>query len=337
MPAAASLLERRLRSLLTAHEVTGAAMALVHDDVIDVAAAGVKDVDTLQPVRHDTVFDAASLSKPMVAYAVLQLVDEGVLDLDEPLSGSWAPPVSKDPAAARITTRHVLTHTCGLQNLRGKDPLRIYFEPGSWFSYSSEGFAYLQSALQSRTREQLEPLLRRLVFEPLGMHASSFEWRPHFANVAAQPHIDGRRLAKHQPHAASASYSLQTTAADYARFIAAVLRGDRLQPSTHRSWLAAHVNVPKDAVLHLEPTPPRTDPAIGWGLGWGVEPQAGTFFQWGKMQGVRAFAMGSVARCTGFVLLTNSNTGLRLMEPLAGDVLPGAHPAIGWLEANVTE
>ena len=337
MKSANDALEERLRRLATADDVTGAALAVVRQGVIEIATAGVKDVDTLQPVRHDTLFDVASLSKPLMAYAVLQLANQCVMDLDEPLAGMWRPPVADDPAAARITARHVLTHTCGLQNLRGKEPLRMFFEPGAWFSYSSVGFAYLQSAIESRTKERLEVLMQRLVLEPLGMHASSFEWQPRFDSVAAQPHEDGQRLAKHHPPVASASYSLQTTAGDYARFVAAVLRGERLAPATQRSWVTAHVQVPRGAVVHLEGTPPQVEPGIGWGLGWGVEPGAGTFFQWGKMEGVRAFAMGSVAQQTALVLLTNSNRGLRLMAPLAQEVLPGAHPAIGWLLANVTE
>ncbi len=337
MKSANHRLEQCLRSLTAAGDVTGAALAVVRDGGIDIATAGVKDVDTLQPVRDDTLFDVASLSKPMVAYAVLQLVDQRVLDLDEPLAGMWRPPVADDAAAARITARHVLTHTCGLQNLRGKEPLRMFFEPGAWFSYSSVGFAYLQSAIESRTRERLETLMQRLVFAPLGMASSSFEWQPRFDSVAAQPHEEGRRLAKHHPLVASASYSLQTTAGDYACFVAAVLRGERLAPWTQRSWLMAQVQVPKGAVIHLASTPPEVDAGIGWGLGWGVEPGAGTFFQWGKMEGVRAFVMGSVAQQTAVVMLTNSNRGLRWMAPLVGEVLPGGHPAIGWLLANVTE
>jgi CubicO group peptidase (beta-lactamase class C family) len=337
MQAANHALERRLALLLQAHGVTGAGLAVVRGGAVDVACAGVRDVDSGAPVRLDTVFDAASLSKPMVAYAVLQLADQGVLDLDEPLAGIWRPPVANDPAAQRITARHVLTHTCGLQNLRGKEPLRMHFAPGAWFSYSSVGFAYLQSAIECRTKERLEALMQRLVFAPLAMQSSSFEWQPRFDALAAQPHDDGRRLTKHRAPVGSASYSLQTTVGDYARFVAAVLHGERLQPSTQRSWLAPHVRVPRGAVIHLESAPPQEDPAIGWGLGWGLEIAAGTFFQWGKMEGVRAFVMGSVARQVALVLLTNGNAGLRLMAPLCGDVLPGPHPALAWLLENVTE
>ncbi|WP_307692836.1 hypothetical protein, partial [Variovorax boronicumulans] len=74
-----------------------------------------------------------------------------------------------------------------------------------------------------------------------------------------------------------------------------------------------------------------------WGLGWGIEATDGTFFQWGKMDGIRAFAMGNPTTQSAVVLLTNSNRGLRLMDAAAEATLPGKHPAFRWLRACVTE
>jgi CubicO group peptidase (beta-lactamase class C family) len=329
-------LEEWLEPLLAARSVPGAALALVRQGEVEVFAAGVRDVESGEPVSASTVFDAASLSKPMVAYAVLQLADAGVLDLDQPLSQLVPPLVPDDPLAGRITFRHVLTHTCGLQNLRGKDPWRMYFPPGARFSYSSTGFMHMQAAIEARTGEVLELTLRRLVFVPLGMRSSSFQWQDRFARHVASPHENGERLDKHRPLAASASYSLQTTAGDYGRFIAAVLQGAWLRQATWREWFKPVVHVPRGVAVHLDAEPAETEDDVAWGLGWGVEPSRGTFFQWGKMDGVRAFAMGSVAAQAGLALFTNANTGLRLMADVAALALPGTHPAIGWL-ACVTE
>ena len=116
----------------------------------------------------------------------------------------------------------------------------------------------------------------------------------------------------------------------------AVLHGAWLRQATWREWLVPVAHVPIGAAIHLEPEPAATEKDVAWGLGWGVEISRGTFFQWGKTDGVRAFAMGSVAEQAGLALFTNGNTGLRLLEDLTGLVLPGAHPAIVWL-ACVTE
>jgi CubicO group peptidase (beta-lactamase class C family) len=78
-------------------------------------------------------------------------------------------------------------------------------------------------------------------------------------------------------------------------------------------------------------------PSVAWSLGWGVEPDAGTFFQWGETRGIRAFSMGSRAARVGVVVLSNGETGLRAIGPLLAEVLPGEHPAVGWLRACVTE
>lgn len=330
-------LELRLQSLLELHSVSGACLAVVRNGSIEVAAAGMRDVATGEAVTKRTVFDAASLTKPVVAYAVLQLVDTGVLDLDQPLTDFVRPVVPNETAVSLITARHLLTHTCGLQNLRDDDPLRMYFEPGSWFSYSSVGFMYLQLAVETRTGESLEATLRRLVFEPLGMGSSSLQWQERFAGLEAAPHEDGERVDMHRPPSPNASYSLKTTAGDYGAFVAAVLRGDRLNERTWRDWLTAAVMVPQGAIVQLDSAPKATEPGIGWGLGWGVEPSGGTFFQWGKMTGARAFVMGSPAQQRAVVLLTNSNTGLRLMHDIVQDVLPGEHPALKWLEDGVSE
>jgi CubicO group peptidase (beta-lactamase class C family) len=330
-------LTSRLQSLLSAHSVTGASLALIRHGVMEIATSGVKDAATGDPVNTQTVFDAASLSKPVVAWAALQLADAGVLDLDEPVCLYARRIVPEDAASALITARHLLSHTAGLQNLRTKnEPLRVYFQPGARASYSSIGFMYLQAAVEALTDEPLEATMQRLVFEPLGMGSSSFEWQEKFSLNTARPHESGKPLDKHLPQVGNASYSLQTTAGDYCAFVAAVLKGDRLNASTWKEWFTVRGRVPKGAAVYLERTPPDTEPDVGWGLGWGVEPTSGTFFQWGKMDGVRAFVMGSLVEQAGFVLLTNSNTGLRLVKDLTQDVLRGQHAAVDWLKC-VTE
>jgi hypothetical protein len=119
--------------------------------------------------------------------------------------------------------------------------------------------------------------------------------------------------------------------------LAAGLQGAWLRQATWRAWLKPVVQVPRGAAVDLEEPPGPIEDDVAWGLGWGLEAGGANFFQWGKMDGVRAFALGSVAQQAGLALFTNGNTGLRLMEDVAGLVLPGEHPACGWLAACVTE
>ncbi len=139
---------------------------------------GVANAATGRPVTAETVFEAASLTKVVASYVVLQLVDEGLLDLDTPLSEYFDySRIAGDPAAQRITGRMVLTHTSGLPNWATgpsspefeTTPVSTTFEPGTQWSYSGEGFYYLQKTVESLTGKSFEQLVRERVFERFGM------------------------------------------------------------------------------------------------------------------------------------------------------------------------
>src|SRR6184192_2249052 len=126
--------------------VPGLAMGIVRDGkIVGTTAEGVRNTASAVPVDDDTVFEAASLTKPVFAYAVLQLIDAGVLSLNDTLSAYVPEYLPDDPRATTITVRSVLSHTTGLPNWRNEsNPLRTYFAPGARFSYSGEGFVWLQ-------------------------------------------------------------------------------------------------------------------------------------------------------------------------------------------------
>jgi CubicO group peptidase (beta-lactamase class C family) len=325
-----------VEALITAAAVPGLSMAAIHSgDPPTLTVAGVRNAASGLPVDTQTIFDAASLSKPVFAYAVLQLVDAGVVSLDTPLAQLWPNYVAGDPRAAAITVRHVLSHSSGLPNWRSADvPLRTYFAPGERFSYSGEGFVWLQHAIEAATGEAIDALLRRLVFEPLQMLRSSYLWEPAFDADYADPH-DATRVpdAKKKPTAVNTAASLQTTADDYARFLQAVLSGTRLQPQTARLWLTPQVPLRHRCVQCLAGNLPEADIGLAWGLGWGLEPRSGTFFQWGDNDRGRfkAFAIGSLQQGTACVVFSNGFNGMAIMPELIAETFPGPHPAFAWL------
>jgi len=315
--------------------VPGVCLAELHGgEAVQLSAYGVRNAATGESVGVRTVFEAASLSKPVFAYAVLRLVDAGQLSLDEPLATEMPGYVRGDPRADAITARHVLMHMTGLPNWRSdRRPFRTYFAPGDRFSYSGEGFVYLQHVIERRTGEPLDTVMRRLVFAPLQMTDSSLVWQTRFDADYADPH-DGtpKAGAKLKPAAANAAYSLQTTAADYARFVQAALAGTQLDPSTAKLWLTPVVNVPKGRFESLEPEgAAELDRRVAWGLGWGLEPEEGTFFHWGSNDGFTAYAIGSQALGKGLVMFTNGDNGLSLAAAIVEAVLPGPRPSLTWL------
>jgi CubicO group peptidase (beta-lactamase class C family) len=305
-----------LSQLMTDARVPGVSMALIRNGKMPVPVqAGVRNVTTAAPVDADTVFASASLSKPVFAYIVLQLVDAGVLSLDTTLASLAPDVVVDDPRAAVITVRHVLSHTGGLPNWRGKNPLKTSIEPGERFSYSGEGFAWLQKAVEAATGEGLEVLANRLVFRPLRMTRSSFVWQPVFDFNFADGHDGlGAPVPARKGTNAHAAFSLQTTPADYARFVHAVLTGARLKPATARRWLT-----------------PEQDQRIAWGLGWGLEPDRGTFFHWGDNGRFKTFAIGSVKARSALVIFTNGANGMAIVPDIVEQWLPGDRPVFKWL------
>lgn len=320
-------LERTLPALMDSGGVPGLAIARVEDGRVRWARGfGVVDGPGSAAVDEHTVFEAASLSKPVFAYAVLRLAERGVLDLDRPL---WEylpePELADDPRARRMTARMVLSHTTGLQNERmGDGRLALAFAPGERFRYSGEGYAYLGRVLECVAGTPLEELMRREVFAPLGMTRSSYTWRDGFAANAAIGHGGfGEPRTPTRPRAPRPPSSLHTTAHDYARFLAATVRGTGLRPATRAAAIAPQVDVAE---------------GVGWALGWSVESAESRPLLWhhgdNSNSGFTAFAMADPARGAALVYFANSTTGLGIAGEVltrAGGAFAGSHPAVAWI------
>ncbi len=331
-------LERLVPRLMKDGDVPGLSLAVVRDgQVVYRRAFGVQDAGTGVPVDDGTIFEAASLSKPVFAYAVLKLADAGRLDLDAPLAKYLPGDYVEDLRLRSITARRVLSHTTGFPNWRPEgQPLRIHFEPGERFSYSGEGFVYLQKAVENLTGQTLEALMRRLVFEPLRMTSSSYTWQNRFNGRKARGHdVIGSPLGLRRPAEANAAASLQTTGLDYARFLAAALDGFGLRKETAALMLHPQIHVDEGCqnCVNNKPTG-RLSPEIGWGLGWGVqETEDGpSLWHWGDNgSGFHCYVAGFPRRRLGVVVFTNGLGGHGIIPDVVVAAVGGRHPAFAWL------
>ena len=153
---------------------------------------GAANAEEKNPVTDETIFEAASLSKIVTAYAALKLVDEGKLDLDRPLNQYLGNnyDVPNDQRINLITARHVLSHSSGFPNWRPQDStnLPILFKPGEKFSYSGEGFVYLSKVMEKITSVKFDEYIKKTVFDPLQMKQSSFIWLDSYKTLHVYRH-----------------------------------------------------------------------------------------------------------------------------------------------------
>ena len=318
-------LERTIPIVMDSGGVPGLAIAVIGDTgIVWSHGFGVRNVETGETVDANSVFEAASLSKPVFAYAVLQLVDQGLLALDTPLARYYDyPDIAHDSRHNLITARMVLTHTTGFPNWRPRGgQLTIGFEPGSEFSYSGEGFGYLQQAVMHLTGQPLQDIMEHLVFVPLGMVNSSYVWDDRFEENLAMPH-DGEghvaRKGRPGPGRGHAAATLHTTAPDFARFMVAVMNGSRLSDS-----LAAAMLRPQAVV----------DSGVTWGLGIGLEENevGHAFWHWGDNTNYKAYMIAYPSRRVGVVWFANSDHGQDILASMLAHTVGGTHPAAIWLD-----
>jgi CubicO group peptidase (beta-lactamase class C family) len=332
-------LEQGIPQLMKESGVPGLSIALIRDGaVVWRHGFGVTNSKTKEPVTDGTVFEAASLSKPVFAYAVLKLVDAGKFDLDKPLNqylpGNYD--VGDDPRLGQITARRVLSHTTGFPNWRPRGAaLKIHFTPGDRFSYSGEGFVYLSKVIEQVTGEKFEDFMKKTVFDPLGMSGSSYVWQERYETLETFRHNSlGEVTGRNKPSNPNAAASLQTTAQDYGRFVSAVLNGEGLKNETIKQMLTSQIQVSALGTNTTGGAPTKLSTAISWGLGWGLQSTADgrSFWHWGDNGDSKAFIVGYERQKFGVVYFANSSTGLSIAREIVDLAVGGDQPAISWLK-----
>jgi len=335
----AARLEKEIPRLMKEGDVPGLSIAIIRDgSVLWTRGFGVKSAATKEPVTDDTVFEAASLSKPVMAYAALKLVDAGKLDLDKPLSQYLDQPyIVGDDRLQLITARRVLTHTTGFPNWRPKGQLlKIIFPPGERFSYSGEGFVYLQKVVERLTGQTLDDFVRATVFEPLGMTSSSYVWQPKYETLKATGHdAGGNATERRKPVEANAAASLQTTSQDYAKFVIALMNGAGLKPQTSKAMLSPQSQV-DEGCSNCVSRPPsgKLSPFLAWGFGVGLQQTKDglSFWHWGDNGDVHCYVVGYPKQRLGMVVFTNSGNGHSIIPEIIAEGLGGFQPATAWIK-----
>jgi CubicO group peptidase (beta-lactamase class C family) len=347
--------------LMRLANVPGLAVAEVGGGRVDVRGYGVCRTGTEDAVTEGTVFEAASLSKPVFAYMVLGLEREGVIDLDRPIGEYLTLPNPDDPRGRDITARHLLSHSGGWRNWRfaREHLLTDDFDPGSRFSYSGEGFAFLSRVVELLTGRAWPGLVRERVFVPLGMESSAWVWHPSLDGRLASPH-SGRGEPQESYNARTAR-AFRALEAEWGRPLEEWTTADveraftRLNPDqppfpnftvpNAAASLSTSVRDYGTFIRHLltdgapilarmmEPQV-RLNEALRWGLGIGLEQMEDgrtLFWHWGDNPGFKNFVVGDPAAGRATVVFTNANSGRGVYERVVRDRTGTDHPAFLWI------
>jgi CubicO group peptidase (beta-lactamase class C family) len=276
IPSGAAI-DAEVGNIMTQTHAKGMAVAIIdHGKVGYIHAYGVRNAKG-DPLTTDTVMYGASLTKTVFAYAVMQLVDRGKLNLDTPLKDdldkplpSYGPdPVFPDKRAPykdlandsrweKITPRMCLDHSTGFSNFWFIEPdqkLHIHFEPGTRTSYSGEGFMLLQFVIEYGRKTQGLGLdlgdLTKANFDRLGMSRTSLVWRDGFAsNLADGWNDQGQPQGHDQRSKVRVAGSMDTTISDLPKFVAALVRGDGLSAASRAEMTKPDLHI---TTAHLWP------------------------------------------------------------------------------------
>lgn len=196
---------------------------------------------------YNTLFNVASLTKPITAIVTLKLISQGKWNLDEPIYKYWIDPdVAKDPNVKKLTTRHILSHQTGFPNWRfmnTSEKLDFQFTLGTKYQYSGEGFEYLRKALESKFKKTLDQLADELIFKPLKMDDTSFYWTKETdeSRFAIGYNADGIPYKTFKNKTACAADDLLTTIEDYGKFLVSVMNSEGLSKKVYDDMLSNQV------------------------------------------------------------------------------------------------
>lgn len=297
-------------------EVPGIQVVHSKDNVSHSYVWGVLKNGEPAAVSRETVFQAASLTKVVTAYAFFQLVDRGIMNPDTPLYRYYTyDRLGGNPEAQTITARMVLTHHSGLMNWEGNvgtkewraSPLHLLFKPGTKYSYSGEGFFFLQLAMEAAAGKSFESIIEDRVLKPLGMTHSRIVWNDALLSNIAFGHLDGmepRALGKYR--SVNAAYTLYTTADDYSLFVQKALnKGIGLKPVTH------HLMISKAADVSKGDQPSPDDAHVPIALGVRIQYNETGTWLWhtGSNPGFRCFFITNPDTGESLTAFMNSESG----------------------------
>lgn len=318
--------DERIPGWLAKHDVPAAAVALISNGQIAwVRAYGEQSAGV--PTTPDTLFNVASLTKPITAELILRLASAGQLSLTEKMSDYWLDPdLAGSPWHVTLTPTIALTHRTGFENWRPNDgPLKFQWEPGTRTGYSGEGFNYLGRYTERKLGRPFEELVREHVFKPLGMRNSFFTSHPALSGrVAMVQGPDGTRRLPDVQTTWNGADDLHASVGDYARFMAAVMKNDGLSPAIAAARGRTFENMVAMACPREKIAAELCPKSVAFGLGWVAydNGQELVMMHGGGDWGERTLAFYVPARRFGLVIFTSGANGQKVIRDTVAALYP---------------
>jgi len=297
------------------YDIPGVSLALIKDGkLVYHKTYGVRNTMTGDKVDDNTLFEAASITKPVFSLAVQKLAERGVIDLDKPLY-LYLPykDIESDERYKLITARHVLTHRTGFPNWRWMNAdgkLNIRFTPGTAFNYSGEGFEYLKLVVEKITGKKVEQVLQEEVIEPVGLYHTFFSKNDSLQRVVANGHVDKQPTPAELPEQPGMAWSMHTEAKIFTRFMLYLLEGKGLKSSTYDTIFSKH----SEYDFTNAPYKPTVPTYMGMSFEIRETPFGKTFGHGGNNGDFKCHFEVYKDLKMGYVIFTNSNTSDKLLE-----------------------
>ncbi len=299
--------------------IPGVSLALIRDGKLFYQKTfGYKNNFNKELVDSATLFEAASITKPVFSYVVLRLAERGIIDLDKPLA-QYLPfeDLEKYPEYKKMTARHVLIHKTGLPNW-GRE---MKAAPGEKYGYSGEGFEYLKRVLVKITSEEADKLIEEELKVPQGIDHMKFREDAQLVKVVATGHIDESPTVRDLPKKPGMAWSMYTEAAEFSKFAITLLDRKGLKEATFQEMLKIQSVYPED-----EKRDKNAEEGMGLGVALRYSDYGKVFGHGGNNGDFKCMFEVYEDLGMGYIIFTNSNTGDSLTNDLAQILVEGRNP-----------
>ncbi|WP_299523259.1 serine hydrolase [Winogradskyella sp.] len=317
---------KALDNFITAYQdyyvIPGVSLAIIKDGkVVYHKTYGNKNAVTREAVNSQTLFEAASITKPVFAFAVCRLAEKGIIDLDKPLY-TYLPfeDIAHDERYKLITARHVLTHQTGFPNwawVNEDGKIDIKFTPGTDYGYSGEGFEYLKRVVNKITGKDVEDVVKEEVLDPLGMKNTYFTKNDYMRTHVSNGHFGRFASPANLPNEPGMAWSMHTEAKDFSNFALGLLERKVLKPETYEDVFKTHTVVDDDDIKE------SWERYFGLGISIEKTPFGPTFGHGGNNGDFRCQFKLFTQLNSGFIIFTNSNHGDDLVNALEEYLITG--------------